>query len=150
MGQRGLQHGLPKLETSHINGGDFMNGLRTAPPVAFNPDFEYESLLYGPGSTTINPNALHYNESAQAMAMDQTSPFAPPISELPSNQSFDDGFEWLTGFEHQMSFQTNENVVDESSPSAISTTSHSGISDVMLDGSNHPAPAGQVQCGSNR
>ncbi|TQS32983.1 hypothetical protein Golomagni_06687, partial [Golovinomyces magnicellulatus] len=32
--------------------------------------------------------------------------------------------------------------IDGSSPSAISTTSQSGMSDVMVDGSNHPVPAG--------
>ncbi|KAK8061119.1 hypothetical protein PG997_015340 [Apiospora hydei] len=37
-----------------------------------------------------------------------------------------------------MSFSNpNDNAVDGSSPSAMSTTSQSGISDVMLDGSNH-------------
>ena len=142
MGHRGLQHGLPKLETTHINNGDFATALRTAPPMAFNTEFDFEGFMYQPGSSTINPNALHYNESPQSMALDQTSPFGPMLNDLPSNQTFDEGFDWLTGFDQQMSFQTNENVVDESSPSAISTTSQSGMSDVMLDGSNHPAPAG--------
>ncbi|KAM0247506.1 hypothetical protein ACHAQJ_009812 [Trichoderma viride] len=143
MGQRGMMHGgLPKLETGQIGGTDFDNALRTAPALsAFNPDFDFESLLFGPG-TTINPNALHYNDSPPSMVMEQASPFASAISDVPPNPTFDDTFDWLSGFDHQMSFQTNENVVDESSPSALSTTSQSGISDVMLDGSNHPAPAG--------
>ncbi|KAF7543964.1 hypothetical protein G7Z17_g10319 [Cylindrodendrum hubeiense] len=142
MGQRGVQPGLPKLETGTLGNIDFTSGLRTAPPMAaFNTEFDFEGLLFGPGST-INPNALHYNDSPQSMALEQTSPFAHSLNEMPSNQTLDDNFDWLTGFEHQMSFNTNENVVDGSSPSAISTTSQSGISDVMLDGSNHPAPAG--------
>ncbi|RFU81501.1 zinc finger adr1 [Trichoderma arundinaceum] len=143
MGQRGIPHGgLPKLETGQIGGTDFDNALRTAPPLsAFNPDFDFESLLFGPG-TTINPNALHYNDSPPSMVMEQASPFASAMNDVPANPTFDDTFDWLSGFDHQMSFQTNENVVDESSPSALSTTSQSGISDVMLDGSNHPAPAG--------
>ncbi|KAL6894755.1 fungal-specific transcription factor domain-containing protein [Trichoderma evansii] len=142
MGQRTMMHGLPKLETGQIGGTDFENALRTAPPLAaFNPEFDFESLLFGPG-TTINPNALHYNDSPPSMVMEQASPFASAISDVPPNPTFDDTFDWLSGFDHQMSFQTNENVVDESSPSALSTTSQSGISDVMLDGSNHPAPAG--------
>ncbi|CAM1509898.1 Fc.00g002330.m01.CDS01 [Cosmosporella sp. VM-42] len=142
MGQRGLQHGLPKLETGALGHIDFTaaNGMRTAPPLAFNTDFDFEGLFFGPGST-INPNALHYNDSPQSMALEQTSPFVQSVDGLPSGHAADDSFDWLTGFEHQMSF-TNENVVDGSSPSAISTTSQSGISDVMLDGSNHPAPAG--------
>ncbi|PNY26263.1 hypothetical protein TCAP_03799 [Tolypocladium capitatum] len=142
LGQRGMPHGLPKLETGQINSNDFDNGLRTAPPMAvFNSEFDFEGLFFGPGST-INPNALHYNDSPQPMAMDQTLPFGQNINDVASGQAFDDGLDWLTGFEHQMSFHTNENAVDGSSPSAISTTSQSGISDVMLDGSNHPAPAG--------
>lgn len=142
MGARGLPHGLPKLETGPMGGGDFDHALRTAPPLsAFNPDFDFESLLFGPGST-INPNALHYNDSPPSMVMEQASPFASAIHDVPSNPTFDDTFDWLSGFDHQMSFATSENVVDESSPSALSTTSQSGMSDVMLDGSNHPAPAG--------
>ncbi|XP_044718896.1 fungal specific transcription factor domain-containing protein [Hirsutella rhossiliensis] len=142
LGQRGMHHGLPKLETAQMSSNEFENGLRTAPPMAvFNSEFDFEGLLFGPGST-INPNALHYNDSPQSMAVDQTSPFGHGLNDVASSQPFDDGLDWLTGFEHQMSFQTNENVVDGSSPSAISTTSQSGISDVMLDGSNHPAPSG--------
>ncbi|KAG8424145.1 hypothetical protein J3458_000971 [Metarhizium acridum] len=140
LGQRGLQHALPKLETSQIGSSDFdASGLRTAPPMAvFNPEFDFEGLFFGPGST-INPNALHYNDSPQSMAVDQTSPFGQGLNDVATTQHFDD---WVTGFEHQMSFNTNEHVIDGSSPSAISTTSQSGISDVMVDGSNHPAPAG--------
>jgi hypothetical protein len=140
MGQRGVAHSLPKLETHGINGMDFSSGLRTAPPMAvFNPDFDFEGILFGPGST-INPNALHYNDSPQSMALDPTSPFPHTLADMSTSQHLDDSFDWLTGFEHQMSFNTNENAVDGSSPSAISTTSQSGISDVMLDGSNHPPP----------
>ena len=142
LGQRGMQHGLPKLETTQMNSNDFDNGLRTAPPLAaFNPEFDFEGMFFTPGST-INPNALHYNDSPQSMALEQTSPFGASLNDVASSQPFDDGLDWLTGFDHQMSFHTSENVVDGSSPSAISTTSQSGISDVMLDGSNHPAPAG--------
>ncbi|KAJ3453139.1 hypothetical protein MRS44_018794 [Fusarium solani] len=112
MGQRGLQHGLPKLETSTLGSLDFSNGLRTAPPVAaaFNTEFDFEGL-FGSGST-INPDALHYNRSPQSTALEQASPFAPPMNETPSRQTLDDSFDGLTGFEHQMSFRTNENVVD--------------------------------------
>ncbi|KAF4981474.1 hypothetical protein FZEAL_2717 [Fusarium zealandicum] len=142
MGHRPMQAGIPKLETGTLGNLDYVNGLRTAPPMsAFNNEFDFEGMLFG-GSTTINPNALHYSDSPQAMALEQASPFGQPMNEMSSSQTLDDNFDWLTGFEHQMSFNTNEHVVDGSSPSAISTTSQSGISDVMLDGSNHPAPAG--------
>ncbi|KAH6973990.1 hypothetical protein EDB80DRAFT_318697 [Ilyonectria destructans] len=135
MGQRGVQHELPKPETSTLNGLNFGPGLWTALPMAaFNAKFQFEGLLFGSGSTT-NPNALHYNDSPQYMALEQASPFAPSMNGVPSSQTLD---EWLTGLEHQMSFHTSQNVV-ESSPSAISTTNPSGISDAMLHG---PAPAG--------
>ncbi|KAG5979240.1 hypothetical protein E4U55_005393 [Claviceps digitariae] len=142
LGQRGLQHGLPKLETSHMSSDDFnLSGLRTAPPMAiYNPELDFEGLFFGPGST-INPNALHYNDSPQSMAMDQTSPFGHSLADITSSQQFDDSLDWVIGFEHQMTFSASDNVIDGSSPSAISTTSQSGISDVMVDGSNHPAPA---------
>ncbi|KAH6893324.1 fungal-specific transcription factor domain-containing protein [Thelonectria olida] len=141
MGHRGIQPGLPKLETGALGNLDFANGLRTAPPMAFPAEFDFEGFLYGSGASTVNPNALHYNDSPQSVMMDQTSPFAS-MNDIPSSHTLDDNFDWLTGFEHQMTINTNENVVDGSSPSAISTASQSGISDVMLDGSNHPAPAG--------
>ncbi|KAH6970472.1 hypothetical protein BKA56DRAFT_166540 [Ilyonectria sp. MPI-CAGE-AT-0026] len=65
MGQRGVQHGLPELEMGTLGSLDFGNGLRTAPPMAaFNTEFDFEGLLFGLGST-INPNALHYNDSPQ-------------------------------------------------------------------------------------
>ena len=145
LGHRGMSHGLPKLETQTINNIDFSAGLRTAPAVNFNPDIDFESLLFGATTgSTINPNALHYNDSPQSMALDPMSPFPSGLPDMSAGQHFDDSFDWLTGFEHQMSFTNgpNENAVDESSPSAISTTSQSGISDVMLDGSNHPATSG--------
>ncbi|MBE3049243.1 C2H2-type zinc finger protein, partial [Candidatus Bathyarchaeota archaeon] len=150
MGQRGVSsHGLPKLETHNMNGMDFNNpnnnGLRTAPAMPFANEFDFEGLLFGnnPGPT-INPNALHYNDSPQSMAMDPTSPYGHGMPDLSAHQHLDDTIDWLSGFDHQMSFHhtNNENAVDGSSPSAISTTSQSGISDVMLDGSNHAPPVG--------
>ncbi|KAI1849788.1 hypothetical protein JX265_012253 [Neoarthrinium moseri] len=141
MGQRGMHHGLPKLETHGINNMDFGAGLRTAPPLAFGqPDFDFEGLLFGQPGSTINPNALHYSESPHSMALDPTSPFGNGMADVSSSQHLDENFDWLTGFEQNMSFNNpNENAVESNSPSAMSTTSQSGISDVMLDGSNHPA-----------
>lgn len=139
MGHRGTPHGLPKIETTQSNLGPDLNGLRTAPPMPLHSDFDFDQFLYQHmSSSTINPNALHYNDSPPSMAMD-TSAFNS-MMDLPSSQPLDDSFDWLTGFENQMSI--NENAMEESSPSALSTTSQSGISDVMLDGSNTKAPAG--------
>ncbi|KAI3336942.1 DNA binding regulatory protein AmdX [Xylariaceae sp. AK1471] len=139
MGHRGMSHGLPKLETHGMHNMDFNAGLRTAPPLAYQPDFDFEGLLFGQPGSTINPNALHYTESPHSMSLDPTSPFG--MTDMSTSQHVDDSFDWLTGFEQGMSFNTNmhENAVDGSSPSAMSTTSQSGISDVMLDGSNNTA-----------
>ncbi|KAK4187162.1 hypothetical protein QBC35DRAFT_385467 [Podospora australis] len=135
LAQRGATLGLPKLETHGLN-MDFSGGLRTAPALAFN-DLEFDGVYFSQ-STTINPSALHYNDSPPPMSVDPLSPF--PHNGFPDlNQHLTDDFDWLSGFENQMSFNTgaNENAVDGSSPSAISTTSQSGLSDVMVDGSNH-------------
>ncbi|KAJ3478568.1 hypothetical protein NLG97_g8546 [Lecanicillium saksenae] len=140
LSQRGMQLSLSKLDTGTT--AELDPALRTAPNVGpFGTEFDFENLLFGHGST-INPNALHYNDSPQSMNVDQQSPFTSSLNDLTSSQPFDDNLDWVAGFEHQMTFQNNENVIDGSSPSAISTTSQSGISDVMVDGSNHPAPAG--------
>lgn len=138
MGQRGTNHGLPKLDTNGFNTMNFGGGLRTAPAMGtFEPGFDFEGLVFG-GNNTINPNALHYNDSPQSMALDPTSPFLHTFPD--SNHNLDENFEWMNTFDHQISFDgTNENAIDGSSPSAISTASQSGISEVMLDGSNNPA-----------
>lgn len=139
MGQRGIVHGLPKLETHTIGGFDpFANGLRTAPPIpAYGNEFDFEGLLFGSGST-INPNALHYSDSPHSMALDAASPFSHgAMADMASAHQMDETFDWLTGFEQQMSFGNGpEHAIDGSSPSAISTASQSGISDIMVDGSN--------------
>ncbi|KAK4119615.1 hypothetical protein N657DRAFT_684254 [Parathielavia appendiculata] len=145
LAHRGAPLGLPKLETHGINGMDFSSGLRTAPALAFGSEFELDNLFFGgsPGST-INPNALHYNDSPPSMAMDPLSPFTHGLSDMSTTgQSLEDGFDWVTGFDHTMSFTNapTETAVDGSSPSALSTTSQSGISDVMVDGSNHHTAA---------
>ena len=144
MGQRGMHHGLPKLETHGFDNVDFGGGLRTAPVAGgFHADFDVEGLLFGPGST-VNPNALHYNDSPQSMAIDPTSPYHHAFPDMSVNQTLEENFDWMNGFENQMTFkEANENAIDESSPSAISTASQSGISEVMLDGSNNPAAPAQ-------
>ncbi|KAL2131183.1 hypothetical protein VTI74DRAFT_5431 [Chaetomium olivicolor] len=142
LAHRGVPLGLPKLDTHGINGLDFSSGgLRTAPPLAFSSDYEVDNLFFGtPSGSTINPNALHYTDSPPSMSVaGPLSPFPHGLPDMSTGQSLDEGFDWLAGFDHQMSFNTGpaETAVDGSSPSALSTTSQSGISDVMVDGSNH-------------
>ena len=140
LAHRGAPLGLPKLETHGIAGLDFSSGLRTAPAMAFGSEFELDGLFFGSPGSTINPNALHYNDSPPSMAMDPLSPFPHGLPDMSATgQTLDDAFDWVTGFDHQMSFSNGptETAVDGSSPSALSTTSQSGLSDVMVDGSNH-------------
>ena len=142
-GHHGNLHGLPKLDTSassHFDGGA---GLRTAPPYGgFHSGFDVDGLLLGGPGSTINPAQLHFDDS-QSLAMGTPTPYQQAFPMGSGNGPLmedDDSFEWMSGFDNQMSFMgANEQAVDESSPSAMSTTSQSGISEVMLDGSNNPA-----------
>ncbi|KAI9810539.1 MAG: hypothetical protein M1827_006212 [Pycnora praestabilis] len=142
LGQHGNHHGLPKLETGlNMNMG---GGLRTAPPYGgLGSDFEIDGLMFSGPSSTINPAQLHFSDSPQSLAMGTpTSPYHQTFPGMSATQAMmddEDHFDWMNGFENQLSFAgANEHAIDGSSPSAISTGSQSGISEVMLDGSNNP------------
>jgi hypothetical protein len=144
LGQRGLAHGLPKLDTNGLNTMAMGGGLRTAPvDPQILQDFDWEVFMHREG-TTINPNALHYSDSPQSMAIDSASSYQHVFPDMSGVQPMDENFDWMNGFDHQMDFTGNENAIDGSSPSAISTASQSGISEVMLDGSNNPATSGSM------
>ena len=139
-GHHGNPHGLPKLETHGLN-IDLSGSLRTAPPFGgFEHGFGVDSMIFGPGST-INPAQLHFSDSPHSLVFDiPASPYSQGYPGMPSGSGMmdDEGsFEWMNGFDHQMSFNHgNEHAIAGSSPSAISTGSPSGISEAMLDGSN--------------
>lgn len=138
-GHHGNHHGLPKLETNGLN-LDVSGGLRTAPPYGgLRGDIDLESLWFGPGST-VNPAQLHFSHSPQSLAYETPpSPYQgfPTIPAAHATMDDDGNFAWLNGFENQMSFNhPNDQTLDGSSPSVISTGSHSGLSDVMLDGAS--------------
>lgn len=135
-GHRGNLHGLPKLETKN-HGIDVSSSLRTAPPFGgFGAEMDMESLWFGSGST-VNPAQLHYSNSPQIGAFDEQSPYHQGY---PNPCNIEEGnFTWLNNFENQMSFNNfNEQAIDGSSPSAISTGSPDEMNEVMLDGSNNP------------
>ncbi|TID18273.1 DNA binding regulatory protein-like protein AmdX [Venturia nashicola] len=127
-----VSHGLPKLETHGLN--MVSGGLRTAPLAGMGDSFDF-AKLFGTDST-INPAQLHFPGSVATPA----SPFQtfPPFG---SGIDDDDGLDWTGGLgETLMNMNSNnEAIADGSSPSAISTASQSGFSEVMLDGSNNPA-----------
>lgn len=138
-GHHGNFHVLPKLETNGLN-IDVSGGLHTAPPYGnLRPDIDMHNMLYGP-STTINPAQLHFNDSPHPFTYDTSTPSYRHVFHGMTNLQpmLEDGnFAWLNGFEQQMSFDhNNEQVIDNSSPSAMSTGSPPDMNEVMLDGSN--------------
>lgn len=131
LGHHSMSHDLPKLDIHSNDTHDSLSGPRTAPEhPLFSPDFDFDSPSFGHNSgSTVNPNALHYDDSSQCLAPDPSS----------SLNRGGDQFSWLTAFGNQPPYGTviEENAVGGSSPSAVSTGSQSGISDVMLDGSTY-------------
>ena len=137
VGHHGNPHVLPKLETKHQS-IDVGASLRTAPPFGgFGGDIEMDTFLYGPG-TTVNPAQLHFSNSPQNLAFDMPqSPYQQGFSGVHSAQPMMENeghFTWMTNFDTQLSFnEYNEQAIDGSSPSVISTGSPGEMSEVMLD-----------------
>ena len=135
--------GLPKLDTSLP--ADLSSGLRTAPPFgSFGADL---AMAYSHGQgNTINPHALHMN-GLQGLGIDHSgSPYQQMFynPSMPSHMTDEDGtFDWMAhGFENQMTFgQGQENAIDDSSPSAMSTNSpahmHEMTSDMQAPSAHH-------------
>ncbi|KAG2010869.1 hypothetical protein GB937_007412 [Aspergillus fischeri] len=131
---------LPKLET-HGLPMDLSGGLRTA-PVYGSFDLTMGDFFMNHG-TTINPAQLHFGGSPQGYGNDSpSSPFShgshqvqPPTDPMLEE---DFSFDWMNGFDPSMPSlgQSNDSAIDESSPSAMSTGSQSGISEAVMDGTN--------------
>lgn len=133
IGHHGNPHALPRLDT-HLN-IELGGGLRTAPIPGLGDTFDFDKI-FATGST-INPAQLHFSDALGT----PTSPFPafPPFL-AGSGTEDEDGFDWTGGLDNPMLFHgSNDQAADESSPSAVSTASQSGFSEVMLDGSNNPA-----------
>ncbi|OAL33284.1 hypothetical protein AYO20_07446 [Fonsecaea nubica] len=124
---------LPKLETVGLP-SDISGGLRTAPPYGgfgaeFGNDFDSDQ------GNTINPHALHMT-NLQGLGVDSSiSHFHQMFPGMTASQAMaddDSNFDWMTlGFENQMSFtQANENAIDDSSPSAMSTGSPAPLNEL--------------------
>lgn len=142
-GHHGNPHVLPKLETKHQN-MDIGASLRTAPPFGgFGGDVDMESMLCGPGGTTVNPAQLHFSNSPQNLAFDMPqSPYQQGFSSAQPILDNEGQYSWMTNFDNHLSFnEYNEQAIEVSSPSAISTGSPGGMSEIMLDGSNNPLSA---------
>ncbi|CAK3796598.1 zinc finger transcription factor [Lecanosticta acicola] len=117
MGHHGNIHGLPKLDTHHVTNLDMTNSLRTAPPQASFGGFDIDQLFTP--HTTVNPAALHFGGAGSIPS--SNIPFGIDPS---SNQHFsiDDDFGWMRNWNTQMqNGGENENAIDESSPSRMSS-----------------------------
>ncbi|KAG0153644.1 hypothetical protein PDIDSM_2298 [Penicillium digitatum] len=131
-------NGLSKIETSGLP-MDMSGGLRTA-PVYGSFDTGIDGMLMGHGST-INPAQLHFAGSPHGFNDSPSSPFGHYHNGLPPSadpmMDEDMHFDWMNGFDTGVVMGNgNDSVIDESSPSAMSTGSQSGISEAMLDGPN--------------
>lgn len=134
MSGNGQHHGLPKLDT-HLGFG-MGGGLRTAPIPGFGPDdFELDKF-FGSSGSTINPNQLHHFNAGMGNAQSPFNVFGNPFA---TNAIDEDEIAWGAGLDSSVIFPGPADPVgDGSSPSAISTTSQSGFSEVMVDGSGQP------------
>ncbi|KAK2754586.1 hypothetical protein FQN54_006987 [Arachnomyces sp. PD_36] len=140
-GQNSVANGLSKLDTSALP-MDMANGLRTAPVYgSLIPDFSMHDMMMGHAPNTINPAQLHFASSPHGLPDNPASPFNQNFSMSNTGGMLDEdpNFDFVNGFDTTLSFANanNESAVDGSSPSAMSTGSQSGISEVMLDGSGH-------------
>lgn len=130
---------LPKLDTQSIP-LDLSSGLRTAPPFGgFGAEYGMSGMNFEQDfDNTINPHALHMT-GLQGMGMETSeSPYQHMFPGMMASHALaedDANFEWMAhGFENQMSFaQANENAIDDSSPSAMSTNSPAGMVDMASD-----------------
>ncbi|OJJ44913.1 hypothetical protein ASPZODRAFT_70319 [Penicilliopsis zonata CBS 506.65] len=135
-------HNLSKLDTSGLS-MDLSGGLRTA-PVYGTFDFGISEMLMGHGQgSTINPAQLHFASGSPPQGFGHespSSPFAHPLTGMPTDPLMDDAFDWMHNFDPtlpSLGNGSNESAIDESSPSAMSTGSQSGISEAMMDGGHH-------------
>ncbi|KAI9803205.1 MAG: hypothetical protein M1825_001996 [Sarcosagium campestre] len=155
-GHHGGPQGLPKLDTQSISRMESNGTLHTAPPYGgFPPEFDVDGIFFGGPGQTINPAQLHWNGSPQSLSMGApASPFTQGFPGLHPGQSFledEEAFDWMNGFDNQLSFSgANDVAVDESSPSALSTASQSAMSEVILDGFNHPTQASGLMWPQNQ
>ncbi|KEQ76066.1 hypothetical protein M436DRAFT_40170 [Aureobasidium namibiae CBS 147.97] len=132
MGQQdGFDLSRVDTHTSHIDFGEPLTHIHTAPAYTGMqvPDLEQ---LFTPGGNTVNPAQLHFAASA---------PQPINLQNFHMNQ-FDlfgqgDDFAWMRDWDSQLQSHTNNDAIDQSSPSQFSTASQSGYSETLADGPFH-------------
>lgn len=134
-------HGLPKLNTHSINNMDISNSLRTAPPYATGANFHGFDIdqLFGPG-TTVNPAQLHFGGSGST-----SQPNFPSLEPFTVHPSVDaqaqvDDFGWMRDWNMQLSQDHNDQAVEESSPSRISSGDSPGDYNESMNNSTAGIP----------
>jgi len=135
----GPRHAVPKIDTS-LSSLD-LGGMMPRSASMLPSEYELDGLLFG---GTVNPAALHFNMSPlQQPIGTPTSPFGPPFPGLDSSYYIedDDDYEWMNPLGGSLM-----DPVDQSSPSAFSTTSAGGISEVILN--ENPGWGGQMGMGA--
>ncbi|KKY23964.1 putative c2h2 transcription factor [Phaeomoniella chlamydospora] len=127
--------GLPKIET-HGLPMDMSGGLRTAPAFgSFPTDFSFPDLCFDQGNT-INPAQLHFGGGSPGAGTN--SPYQQMFSGMSATQLMEEenNYDWMSGFDNTLSFANNENAIDGSSPSAMSTNTPEGMNEGTMDASH--------------
>lgn len=116
MGHHGNIHGLPKLDT-HINNLDMSTSLQTAPPRANFGGFDIDQLFTP--HTTINPAALHFGGAGSIPSSNIPFGYDPATNQ---QVPIDEDFGWMRNWNmHLGNGNDNDQAIDESSPSRISS-----------------------------
>ena len=137
VGHHGNLGGLPRIDTQAVNNMDMSNSLRTAPAVSGFGGFDLDQL-FSPG-TTVNPAQLHFGGAAPNPMAPQMSPFANPPPMIDES----DDFGWMRNWSMQNmgpGMEGNENAVEDSSPSRISSGDSPGDFSENMSNSNIGIP----------
>ncbi|KAL1302363.1 hypothetical protein AAFC00_002767 [Neodothiora populina] len=129
-GPRGL-FDMPKFDASSA-AMDFSETFSNTTPSAANL-FDLDQLLT-PGGNTINPAQLHFGGSMTSPATHNNMTGFPSFPNTLGGIELDDDFSWIRNWDGQMHPQSNENAIEESSPSRFSSSaSQSGFSEAIVD-----------------
>lgn len=140
-GHHGHPGGLPRIDTQAVNSMDVSNSLRTAPAVAGFGGFDLDQL-FSPG-TTINPAQLHFGGAAPSTAPNPMGPQMSPFTNPPPIIEEQDDFGWMRNWSLQnvgAGLDGNENAIEESSPSRMSSGDSPGDFSEGLSNSNIGMP----------
>ncbi|KAG9517372.1 hypothetical protein KCU93_g8810, partial [Aureobasidium melanogenum] len=132
--QDGFDLSRVDTHTSHVDFGEPLTHIHTAPAYTSMQPSDLEQL-FTPGGNTVNPAQLHFAASTASQPIN--------LQSFHMNQ-FDlfgqgDDFAWMRdwGDSAQMHSHTNNEAIEQSSPSQFSTASQSGYSETVADNPFH-------------